>query len=163
MAQIILAGDGLTIETPDEIAKSDELLKRALAPHYPDLANALITREEKDSVLRVTISKRAGPKGCQAGLVSSSAETPTNRVVQVLDNAAEYLNPALALAWQLLGTEAFGENEEQCLTLEKQLSLQGVISEAILEGENQVALVEKALELLKAAPASPSRYLPKGF
>ena len=73
MAQIILAGDGLTIETPDEIARNDELLKRALAPHYPDLANASISREEKDGVLKVTLSKRAGPKG---NIISSSTSSP---------------------------------------------------------------------------------------
>lgn len=162
MAQIILSGDGMTIDIEDEIAKSDELLKRALSPHYPDLANAFISREEKDGSLKVTVSKRAGPKGSyQAGNPAS-----TNPVVLGLDEAPDYLNPALALAWHLYfqnsSSSPITEGEEG-LTLEKQLALQGEISDAILEGESEASQVQKAIDLLKTAPHEPSHRLPKGF
>ncbi len=164
MAQIILSGDGMTIDIEDEIAKSDELLKRALSPHYPDLANAFISREEKDGLLKVTVSKRAGPKGSyQIGNATS-----TNPAVLSLDEAPDYLNPALALAWQLYSQNSSsspaGEGEgEGGLTLDKQLALQGEISDAILEGEAEASHLQKAIDLLKAAPHEPSHRLPKGF
>jgi hypothetical protein len=156
MAQIILSGDGLTIEIPDEIAQNDDLLKRALAPHYPDLANALITREEQDGLLKVTLAKRAGPKGS----AQESDRATKNPVALALDDVPDYLNPALALAWQLHFQHAAGKEE---LTLEKQLALQGTISEAILEGEAEAAQVEKAVEWLEAAPTVAALQVPKGF
>ncbi|HEX2913720.1 MAG TPA: hypothetical protein VH186_23145 [Chloroflexia bacterium] len=162
MAQIILSGDGMTIEIEDEIARSDDLLKRALSPHYPDLANAFISREEKDGLLKVTVSKRAGPKGSyQADKVTSA-----NPVVLALEEAPDYLNPALALAWQLYfqnsSSSPAGEGEGG-LTLEKQLALQGEISDAILEGEAEASHLQIAIDLLKTAPHEPSHRLPKGF
>ena len=51
--------EGQTIELPDEIAASDELIRKALAPFYPDVANAEIQRGDKG----ITVIKRAGPKG----------------------------------------------------------------------------------------------------
>lgn len=175
MAQIILAGDGLIIETPDEIAKSDELLKRALAPHYPDLANAQITRETQDGVLKVTVSKRAGPKGNGRDASSSgdlpitgeSAEGNANPVLAALDAAPPYLNPALALAWQLARREVAGTRAESGdnpgMRLEEQLVLQAVISEAILEGELESRLIGKSVEALQQARAVPARCVPGGF
>jgi hypothetical protein len=162
MAQIILSGDGMTIELEDEIARNDELLKRALSPHYPDLANALISREQKEGLLKVTVSKRAGPKGAfqDAGSTTQSH----NEVIATLEEAPDYLNPALALAWQLSSKGAFGSPTlGSNLPLGEQLALQSQISEAILEGEVEVAFVQKSLELLKLAPTMPSLVLAKGF
>ncbi len=160
MAQIILSGDGLTIEIEDEIARSDDLLKRALSPHYPDLANALISREEKDGLLKVTVSRRAGPKGSlQAGDVVNP-----NPVVLALEEAPDYLNPALALAWQLYFQTSSGNNPDvKGLSLEEQLAFQAVITEAILEGEAEAAEVQKTVDRLKTVPNLPSHRLPEGF
>ncbi|HEX2909883.1 MAG TPA: hypothetical protein VH186_03675 [Chloroflexia bacterium] len=160
MAQIILSGDGMNIEIEDEIARSDEMLKRALAPHYPDLANAFITREEKDGFLKVTISKRAGPKGYD----QESEKGQPGLIVTVLEEAPEYLNPALALAWQLTRLEPFGDGENGTgLSLEERLALQKVISDVTLEGEAEAALIEKTVGFLKTAPAIPANCVPKGF
>lgn len=160
MAQIILSGDGMTIEIDDEIARSDELLKRALAPHYPDLANALITREEKDGLLKVTVSKRAGPKGYD----HANEKGQANPIISTLEEAPEHLNPALALAWQLTHLNPFGDGENGSgLTLEERLALQKVIADATLEGEAEAALLEKAVELLKAVQSIPANQVPKGF
>jgi hypothetical protein len=160
MAQIILSGDGMTIEIEDEIARSDAMLKRALAPHYPDLANALITREEKDGLLKVTISKRAGPKGYN----QESEKGQPGLIVAALEEAPEYLNPALALAWQLIHLEPFGDGENGTgLSLEERLALQKVIAEVTLEGEAEAALIEKTIRILETAPATPASQVPKGF
>ncbi len=183
MAQIILSGDGISITIDDEIARSDDLLKRALAPHYPDLANAQITREEKDGRLKVTLSKRAGPKGNSAGSEGSmSPDAGKGSVIQLLDSAPECLNPVFSLAWQMYHTgqsqgqdftagsssQEMGESnvtapDKAGFTLEQQLALQAAISEAILAGEAEAAQVQKAVERLKSAPAVPSRHVPKGF
>jgi hypothetical protein len=164
MAQIILSGDGMTINIDDEIARSDELLKRALSPHYPDLANALISRDEKDGLLKVTVSKRAGPKGSypfEPGRVDRG-----NTVVLALEEVPPHLNPALALAWHLYSRSPFaaspgeGEGEQP---LEMLLALQEEIEQAISEGESEASEIKRAVELLKIAPSVPSRRIPEGF
>jgi hypothetical protein len=55
--------DGQTIELPDDVAKDDNLIRRALAPFYPAVANAQIRREEKDGQTQITVIKRAEPLG----------------------------------------------------------------------------------------------------
>ena len=51
--------DGQTIQLPAEIAANDELIRKALAPFYENVATATIRRDTKG----ITIIKRAGPKG----------------------------------------------------------------------------------------------------
>jgi hypothetical protein len=48
---------------PADIAASDDLIRKALSPYYPDVANADIRRETKDGASVITVVKRAGPKG----------------------------------------------------------------------------------------------------
>lgn len=74
MALVKLTGDGQEIPMSDEIAKSDELLKRALAPFYPEVANALIKRETVEGQLIVSLVKQAGSKG--AFQLSSTVASP---------------------------------------------------------------------------------------
>ena len=63
MAQVILSAEGKTIELPDAVAGEDGLLRQALVTYYPQLATAKIERVTVDGVMRVTVSKQAGPKG----------------------------------------------------------------------------------------------------
>ncbi len=58
--------EGQAIELPDNIAASDDLIRRALAPFYPAVVNAQIKREQKDGAAVITVIKRAEPNG-QAG------------------------------------------------------------------------------------------------
>jgi hypothetical protein len=51
--------DGQDIPLPADIAANDDLIRKALAPFYPDVANAEIRRADG----KITIIKRAGPKG----------------------------------------------------------------------------------------------------
>jgi hypothetical protein len=161
MAQIILSGDGQTIEVPDDIARSDELLKRALAPHYPDLANAKIIREEKDGLIKVTVSKQAGPKGC-------ASNQQTNRIVLTLDEAPIGLNPALALAWKLIPLDSLplgskGNEQEGGISLEERLNLQQILKRTVEKGETEALQIAKTVEILKAAPAVSALQAPLGF
>jgi hypothetical protein len=58
---VILEGQ----ETPisDEVATTDQTLRDALTPFYPEVATAEIKREEKDGTTYIHIVKRAGTKG----------------------------------------------------------------------------------------------------
>lgn len=55
--------EGQTIPVPPEIGSSDAAVKAALAPYFPDAANAMITRSEKGDVVTVNVVKKAGSKG----------------------------------------------------------------------------------------------------
>src|SRR3954451_22663590 len=87
MATISL--NGQTFELDDSIAGDDARLKDALAPYAPDIHTAQITRTQNGDKLLVTITKRAGTKG--------AALTP----LTALQDAPEWINPALTLAWEL--------------------------------------------------------------
>ena len=55
--------EGQEIPVPEEIGKSDESVKQVLTPYYPQAANSLITRVEKDDLVTITVVKQAGTKG----------------------------------------------------------------------------------------------------
>jgi hypothetical protein len=59
MADVNVHIDGQTIQLPEEVAKDDELIRKALAPFYPGAATATIERSSG----KITVIKRAGPKG----------------------------------------------------------------------------------------------------
>src|SRR5262245_15899860 len=68
MATIKIEGQtikGGAVGITDEIANDDELLKAALAPTWPDVRTATITREggKDGKELVVRVQKRAGTKG----------------------------------------------------------------------------------------------------
>ena len=58
--------DGQSIELPNDVAKDDNLIRRALAPFYHAVTNAQIKREEKDGQTQITVIKRAEPLGKKA-------------------------------------------------------------------------------------------------
>jgi len=136
--QIVI--EGQTIPIPEEIGKDDEIVRKTLAPFYPDAANAMITRTEKDDVTTVNVVKRAGTKGNYAKALGS------------LQNCQGGENPAIALyrefqvdVWEELGPEEL-------------LALDGRIETALVEGAEQAAAVDNAKKRLAetrpvAAPA----------
>ena len=65
MSEIVMVhlGEGQDVPLPADIAASDDLIRKALSPFYPDVANAEIKRETKDGASVITVVKRAGPKG----------------------------------------------------------------------------------------------------
>jgi hypothetical protein len=62
----IVTIEGQNIPIPEDIGKDDSKVKKALAPYYPEVANALITRVEKDETTTITVVKRAGSKGAES-------------------------------------------------------------------------------------------------
>jgi len=65
MSEIVMIhlGEGQDVPLPADIAARDDLIRKALSPFYPDVANAEIRRETKDGASVITVVKRAGPKG----------------------------------------------------------------------------------------------------
>ncbi len=65
MSEIVMVhlGEGQDVPLPADVAASDDLIRKALSPFYPDVASADIRRETKHGVSVITVVKRAGPKG----------------------------------------------------------------------------------------------------
>jgi len=141
----IIVIEGQNIPVPEEIGASDENVKKALAPFYPDAANAMITRVTKDETVTVTVIKKAGTKGGRRK--RRDDRTPLERLIACKGG----MNPALELYRKFQALE--GE-----LGPEAALSLGSEIDRALDDGARQMEALQKAqTRLLKAAPlAAPA-------
>lgn len=136
--------DGQNFPLPDEIAAKDELLKAALAPFVPWIANAQIDRKDENGATTVSVIKRADWKG------SASA------VVSALIAAREEMNPAVAL-WLELQERSDLSDPGVVLALEP------TIEKAIMAGEKDIGAVNQSLlRLVECAPVGAGR-IPLGF
>lgn len=149
----ILKLEGQEIELDERMAENDKALLEFVATFSPELANATITRRKESDQTIVTLTKRAGSKGCASPAAKAQAG-----VIAALVEAPLYLNPALLLAWQLKQAEAEGR-----LELDQLITLQTTLAAAIKQGETEVELVEDSLKRLLKAPAVPSIQTPPGF
>ncbi|MDV2994850.1 MAG: hypothetical protein N4J56_004504 [Chroococcidiopsis sp. SAG 2025] len=134
----ILMLEGQEISLTDEVGATDETIRSAIAPFYPEAATAEISRSEVDGLTRIRMVKRAGTKGNCYSLYHLRASEPS-------------LNPALALSWQLKHLEIHNG-----LSLEELLVLQPQISSAIAIGEQWESEVEKSIKYLKQVSPIPS-------
>ena len=136
--------DGQEFPVPEAIAEKDELLKAALAPFVPWIANAQIDRKEKDGAMVVNVIKRADWKG------NGSA------VVDALIASSDGMNPAIAL-WMKMQGQLDTQDPGAILALEP------TITAAIEEGDKEIAAVHQALtRLVECAPVPVTR-IPLGF
>ncbi len=136
--------DGQNFPLPDEIAAKDELLKAALAPFVPWIANAQIDRNEENGATTVRVKKRADWKG------SASA------VVSALIAARDEMNPAVALWFEL---QARSDLNDPGVVL----ALEPTIEKAIMAGEKDIGAVNQSLlRLVECAPVGAGR-MPLGF
>ncbi|MFB2920369.1 hypothetical protein [Aerosakkonema funiforme] len=134
--QYILKLEGQDIPLSPEVAASEQTIRNAIAPFFPDATTAEIKREEADGITVIRLAKKAGTKG---------------NVMKNLATAENQLNPAIALSWQLKMTEIKGE-----LTLETLLGIQPVIQTAIEEGEQWQTDISRAICHLKNCQSMPS-------
>ncbi len=142
--------DGQNFPLPDEIAAKDELLKAALAPFVPWIANAQIDRKEENGAAVVNVIKRADWKG-NAGAVASA-----------LIAAREEMNPAVVL-WLQLQDQCDFNDRGRLGDPGVVLALEPTINKAITAGENDIAAVNQSLtRLVECAPA-PANRIPLGF
>ena len=136
--------DGQQFPLPDEIAAKDDLLKAALAPFVPWIANAQIDRKEKEGAMIVSVIKRADWKGYGSA------------VVDALITSSDGMNPAVALWMQMQGQL---DTQDPGIIL----ALEPTITAAIEEGDREIAAVHQALtRLVECAPVSATR-IPLGF
>jgi hypothetical protein len=136
--------DGQNFPLPDEIAAQDDLLKAALAPFVPWIANAQIDRKEKDDQAVISIVKRADWKGSGSAVVDALVASP------------DAMNPAVALWMEIQGQ--LDANDPGTI-----LALEPTISAAIQAGERDITAVQQAFtRLVECTPAS-ARRIPLGF
>lgn len=134
--------EGQEIPVPDEIGSSDEAVKRAMTPFYPQVANAMITRVEKGDETTITVVKKAGSKG-------------NCRPLDILRDVPEQKNAVIALF-----DEMHGKVETDPYEL---LVLEERIGSAIELGDNQAQAVKFAKQRLIDSRPVPSRTVPRGF
>ncbi len=138
--------DGQQFPLPDEIAAKDELLKAALAPFVPWIANAQIDHKENTESGETTVSivKRADWKGTDSAIVDALIASPNE------------MNPAIALWMQMEGQ--LDTNDPGTI-----LALEPSITTALETGDKEIAAVQQALtRLVECAPA-PATRIPVGF
>ena len=136
--------EGTEFPLPPEIAAKDELLKAALAPFVPWIANAQIERKEQDGAMVVNIVKRADWKGNAGAVVNALIASP------------EEMNPAVALWLQI-------QDQSDLNDPGVVLALEPTINQAIEHGENDIAAVHQSVtRLVECAPTSATR-IPLGF
>jgi hypothetical protein len=136
--------DGQNFQLPEDIAAKDELLKAALAPFVPWIANAQIERQEKDGTMVVNVVKRADWKGRASAVVDALIASP------------EEMNPAVALWLQI-------QDQSDLNDPGVVLALEPTINQAIEHGEKDLAAVHQSVtRLVECAPTSATR-IPLGF
>jgi hypothetical protein len=133
--------EGQEIPVPEEIGSSDQAVKMALTPYYPEAANAMITRVEKDGTVTITVVKKAGTKGAPG--------------FDDLVACQERKNPAIALYEEIQNITAADPVEL--------LELDARLEKAIDEGRAQAGAVESAAKRLQAAAPSPAVMVVLGF
>lgn len=136
--------EGQTIKIPPEIAENDDQVRQALAPFFPDAANALITRSTEGETTTINVVKKAGSKG---------AADPLGE----LQATAGGVNPAVAL-YQRLNGMAPAE-----MTAEAMLQLDDEVQAAISAGQEQADLVVACVQRLRGARPACASGLPVGF
>jgi len=138
--------DGQSFNLPPEIAAKDELLKAALAPFVPWIANAQIDRKEnaERGDMTVSVVKRADWKGTNSAVVNALIASP------------EGMNPAIAL-WLQLEERVDPSDPGTILTLEPS------ITTALEAGNKEIAAVQQALTRLVECTPAPANRIPVGF
>ena len=137
--------DGQVFPMIDEVADSDELLKAALVPFVPWIANARIERKIENGTTTISVIKRADTKGSFQGAVFAA-----------LQASPEQRNPAVAL-WQAMEGQMDLNDPGVILALEPR------ITQALVAGDTEVKAVQQALaHLITSAPVDANR-TPLGF
>jgi hypothetical protein len=139
----IVSIEGQSIPLPEEIGSSDDAVKRALAPYYPEAANAMLTRVTQGDTTTITVIKKAGTKG--RGLAALIA-CPGGK------------NPAMTLYEEINALDELARMDP--LTL---LEMDARIEEAITAGGQQAEAVAFAAKRLIRSAAQPAPVIILGF
>lgn len=134
--------EGQTIQLPAGIGEKDEDVKRAMAPFFPEVANAMLQRKTEGETVTITVVKRAGSKGLAP--------------LAKLQAAPGGKNPAIALYEEI---QALGPQAD-ILGL---LAMEPRIDTALRDGQHQRDQMNDAAKRLSAAVAQPAPVVPLGF
>lgn len=137
----IIKIEGQDIPVPEEIGATDEMVKNALKPVFPEVANASLTRTTKDDLTTITVIKRAGSKGGWQELIT----------------APEGRNPVITLQRDLADVNPNRLPVDQLLKMDRK------ITKAVEEGDRQNGAVGHAFHRLKKSKAIPATFVPRGF
>lgn len=138
--------EGQVIPLPPEIAINDDAIRRALAPMFPDIATATLTRTDGEhGTTRITIAKQAGSKNGYA------------HILETLDKAPQHVNPILPLYQQLY------DHPERNASPEAFFALHKTIDTVIEQGEREIANVRTILARLAHTPGHAATRRPLGF
>ena len=139
--------EGQEIPVPEEIGKSDESVKQVLTPYYPQAANSLITRVQKDDLVTITVVKQAGTKGVMI---------PDEEILEGLIQCEGGKNSAVALY------EVFRENIpfKDPYTL---LRMSGEIDEALSKGQDEAHMCDQSFQRIVESQAQPASIVVPGF
>lgn len=148
--------EGQTIPVPEDIGANDSTVKAALAPFYPDAANAMITRVEKDGVVTINVIKRAGSKGLFPPVGAHLCVRPVSGPLAYLDACASHKNPAIEMYEQFIAGGA-------PLSPEELLAIDARLQAAIEEGQAQGKMLESALDRLQSSRPQSSPVIVVGF
>ena len=144
---VTLQLEGQEIQLPPEIAISDDAVRKAITPLFPQAAHATIQRTtDANGMTTIKLTKQAGTKGNCHVTLRHLIESP------------RHVNPALTLyqAYQ-------AESQPTHTTVESILLAQQKLRLAIEQGEKEYKETATIKERLKNSPGSPSRLLPPGF
>ena len=183
--------DGQTIQLEDTTANSDEQLRMALTPFFPDAANSTFDRKQENGTLVVSVVKKAGTKGAGAGTgagdeLPTSAGAGTGVVAEHQSSQVKLwaalitgsntqpgdgpgLNPVLALAWEIM--QKYDGLTDQALLNDPAVELEAFESlqmDVILEGQSDwgrglITGTFKTLVASEGSSAVSPRHLPVGF
>ncbi len=136
--------DGQNFPLPDEVGSQDELLRAALAPFVPWIANAQIQRREEGGNTVVTVIKRADTKGAASAVFTALVAAP------------QEMNPAVEL-WLKLQEEVKLDDPGAML------EWQPAIARAIEAGEREIEQVRDAMQYLAECAPIPASHIPISF
>ena len=140
----IISIEGQKIPVPEEIGKDDESVKKSLAPFYPQVANAMITRTTKGETITVTVVKQAGTKGSYS-------------VFGALCSCPAGQNPAIELYREIANLP------DAALDPQRLLEMDARLEQAIQQGQCDSELVRESMKRLCKPRAIPAPHVVEGF
>lgn len=138
--------EGQLLDLPPAIAVNDDAIRRAMAPVFPQIANATLSRTDgPDGITIIKVTKQAGTKGSYT------------RILDHLKDSPAHVNPIFPLHQRLYRSNTpFTAPEEF-------FSIQGQLDQAIHTGEAELRDTHTMLTRLVNAPGHASRLTPVGF
>jgi hypothetical protein len=147
MAKVILTTDGQEFDIEDEIAADDDLLKSVLKSSYPQLGDPELKRENKNGLMTVRVTKRAGPKG--------SAVLDELKAAGAVENPGVEINRRLdSLRARPFGPKAF---------VVRVTKMEGDIIAALQVAKEDSKAVAATSASLRAAVGEHALFVPVGF